>query len=175
MAPAALALDIDGTIDTADRMQIRRLQTAAKRLRVPTYINTARPPIYCERPDRLTTRLCPRSKHHCLVSKNVPYSKVQNMRSIQENAGVREESCCILIDDRPENIRGVNAAGYTGIKVEELAGIQKETVDEAIETMRLCAANPNMRGSGSCDVRRSLRAGILVAIALLIALYFILL
>lgn len=175
MAPAALALDIDGTIDTANKAELTRLQNVAKRLRIPTFINTARPQIYCQQPDRMTTRLAPRGKHHCLVSNNVPRSKIENMRTIQADAAVQEASCCILIDDRPENIHGVNSQGFTGIKVNEHTGIQKETVDEAIETMRLCAANPTMRGGMRCDSRRNLRLAILLAIALLIALYFLLL
>lgn len=180
MAPAALALDIDGTIDTADRRQLQRLLSAAKRLKVPRYINTARSIGYCRDPDSLTRRIASKSKHHCLVSHDVPHSKVHNMEKIQSHAKVTDPACCLLIDDRPENIHAVNRNGFTGIKVHESTGIQRETVDEAIETMRICAANPSARGSGqpsvdACARRRRLRLWLLLVIAILFVMYFMLL
>ena len=176
MAPAALALDIDGTIDTADKQQLSRLNNAARRLGVPRYINTARSNAYCHAPDRLTTKLCPRSKHHCLVSNDVPYSKLVNMRKIQKHARVRDPACVMLIDDRPENIQKINSNGYTGIRVQDTTGIRRETVDEAIETMRLCASNPKGRGvPDNVDVRLRARLFIIVLIAILLIAYLMLL
>ena len=42
MPKASLALDIDGTITTADKKQLTRLRKVAKKEKVPIYINTAR-------------------------------------------------------------------------------------------------------------------------------------
>ena len=172
MAPAALALDIDGTIDTADPVQLSRLKDAASRMRVPLYINTARSSAYCRRPDSLSTKITKRANHHCLVSHDVPQSKLDNMEKIMKNAKVSEPACVILVDDRPENIEKVSDHGFTGIKVQHDKGIRNETVDEAIEKMRRCAANPKLRGTFvEGRWRRRARLLVLVLIAVLIAMY----
>lgn len=177
MPAGALALDIDGTIDVADKKELQRLVDAARMLRIPRYINTARSYHYCNNPDRLTTSLVSRSKHHCLVSNDVPHSKTRNMHTIKKNARVADPSCVILIDDRPENIAHVKKNGFTGIQVDDRFGIQKETVDEAIETMHLCAANPNLRGTASPHGTLRRRARLIVAamIAVLIIVFLCLL
>mgnify|MGYP004328521655 CR=1 FL=1 len=109
----AMFLDIDGTIDTADKQQLSRLVNIVKDLEIPIYINTARPGSYCRNPDRMTTRLAPISKHYCmhpdtLRDVDVPRSKVLNMKIIKAKSGVADSKCCILIDDQSYNEIGLD-------------------------------------------------------------------
>lgn len=149
---AALVLDIDGTIDTADAAELERIVNYTDKHGVNRYVNTARSQGYCRNPDPLTTSIVgPKShkKHHCLVDSDPPTSKVKNMHKINKREGIEDSRCLILIDDRPENIKAVEQAGFTGIRVDARRGIRKETVDEAIRRMRSCLANK--KGRGTCD------------------------
>ena len=139
MVRAALALDVDGTIDTADPAELLRLKNAAARLHVPLYLHTARSEPYCEDPDLLTTMYVPQSRHHCLVHPYPPTSKVVNMHTIQKNAAVYHPECVILIDDRPENVDAVREQGFKAIWVDASLGIRRETVDRAIKAMERCS------------------------------------
>lgn len=136
MAVGALALDIDGTINTGDSEQILRLQREARRFGFPVFINTARSEAYCEAPDPDTLTLADQSRHHCLVHPDPPTSKVINMRKIQYSAGVSNPRNVILVDDRPENVQEVRAAGFRAIEVEAARGIRADTVDDALDMMR---------------------------------------
>ena len=90
-------------------------------------INTARPPLYCLEPDPITTRLATKADHHCYTGKSwwfrnmvcdVPASKVANMETIAARGNVSSHRCCVLVDDRRENIEAVDAAGFTGFNVD---------------------------------------------------------
>ena len=190
MYRGALALDIDGTLNTADAAQVTRLQRAAKRLGFDTHINTARPMEYCATPDPLTTRLAGAKragKHHCLVDRDPPTSKVKNMHTIKKMSNVHDPKCVILVDDRPENIKAVEDAGFTGIKVNDRTGIRKKTVDHAIDIMQQCSAEAvATRGAVSAKtvsnaasvthVRSSLRRLLIrIVLVTLIALLLVLL
>ena len=136
MAIGALALDIDGTLNTADPKQVERLRRAAARYGYPLFINTARSPGYCARPNVDTLSIVPHSRHHCLVNPDVPTSKVQNMKTIQLDAKVADSRRVILIDDRPENIAEVCAAGFSAVEVDAKNGIRRATVDRVVRMMR---------------------------------------
>lgn len=162
-------------MDTADAFQLKRLVSEAKKLNVPVYINTARSKRYCDNPDRLSTNHVPQRNHHCLVDYNVPKSKYENMNTIREKSNVKEKACCVLIDDRADTIQHITKRGYTGIRVDEKSGIQKNTVDETLETLRCCASSPKMRGGIPRKTRNAMRTALLVVIAVLVALYLFLL
>lgn len=136
MPTGALALDIDGTITTADSAEIARLVREACRFDFPVFINTARSDAYCQAPDSCTLALAERTRHHCLVHPDPPTSKVINMRKIQHSAGVSDPRNVILIDDRPENVEKVRAAGFRAIEVDASQGIRRDTVDDALRMMR---------------------------------------
>lgn len=163
MTRATLALDIDGTLDPADALQVNRLQRIAKKMHVDTYINTARSQLYCDDPTTLTTRLASKEKHHCLVDPDPPTSKVINMHRIQKMSGTDDPTCVMLIDDRPENIEAVHKAGFTAIPVDASTGIQSETVDAAIDVMRRC----NRQCPKRSRVRLVLIGLIIICIAML--------
>lgn len=141
MAAGLLALDVDGTITTANPNELQRLLALASQYSTPCYINTARPKAYCEDPASLTTKIAPRENHLCQQpgSDSVPSSKVSNMLHAQSTSHVDDAKCCVLVDDRPENIRAVRAHGFTGIQVDPMTGIQKDTVDEVSKVMSACA------------------------------------
>ena len=146
---AALVLDIDGTLDTADPDQVERLVNHTRKHGVESYINTARSQAYCRHPDPLTTSIAgPKShgRHHCLVHPDPPTSKVTNMEKIRKKAGVDDPRCVLLIDDRPENIDAVEDAGFSGILVNERTGIRRKTVDKAQRLLRRCLADKRSRG-----------------------------
>lgn len=131
----ALALDIDGTIQPGDVAEIRRLTQQAAHLGVRTYINTARHAVYCETPDDLTTQFADPADHFCLSHADPPVSKVTNMRLIAARARVRPDQV-LLIDDRPENVDAVRAAGFRAMYVDANVGIQRTTVDDALAILR---------------------------------------
>lgn len=172
MAPSALALDIDGTLDTADAREVTRLRAAAKKYGADVQINTARPLAYCARPDRVSTDIVgAKTKHHCLIDPYPPTSKVKNMEKIQKSAKVRQKKCVVLIDDRPENVSAVRRAQFSAIKVDERTGIRKSTVDKAIDQMRQCAAaESRSRGLTSTESKHRVGIALVVIIAILIAL-----
>lgn len=58
------------------------------------------------------------------------------MRKIQRSAGVSNPRNVILVDDRPENVEEVRAAGFSAIEVEAAHGIRADTVDDALGMMR---------------------------------------
>tara|TARA_B110001450_G_C17531465_1_gene444822 strand:- start:305 stop:847 length:543 start_codon:yes stop_codon:yes gene_type:complete len=174
---AALVLDIDGTLDTADRKQVERLVNYTDNHGVQRYINTARSQEYCRDPDPLTTEIAgPKShgKHHCLIDPDPPTSKVINMDKIRKRERIDDARCLVLIDDRPENIEAVQEAGYSGILVKERRGIRKKTVNKAQRIMRRCLADQKTRGKCNDDsdfIRRLLtRIVIIIGILFLFAL-----
>lgn len=140
----ALALDIDGTLTTANPRAVSRLMVEADRRGVATHINTARPAWYCAEPDPISLRVSPLQNHHCLVHPDPPTSKVINMNRIQEMSGASKQ-CTILIDDRPENVDAVIAQGYGGILVDERTGITEKVADVAIQMMDSCLKKPAAR------------------------------
>lgn len=175
-------LDIDGTIDTADKKQLRRIVSYTNNKKgVKRHINTARSQAYCDKPDGLTwPGIATKAKHHCLVpQKDPPRSKVINMEKIMKMEKIKEKKCVVLIDDRPENIQAVRKAGFSAIKVHEGTGIQKETVDKAHRIINGCLANHSkmrgvstMHGDNCGHTRRLLlRLAILAAIVLLLVLF----
>lgn len=146
---AAIAYDIDGTLTTADKHQVSRLSNLAKSMNVKEYINTARPRGYCTDPDPITTKLAPKSKHHCMVGHDPPTSKVINMEKIYKHSGIQNKRCAILIDDRPENIKAVENHGYTGILVNDKTGIRKKHVDKIHRIMHECQPSNMYRGTSN--------------------------
>ena len=139
MASAALAIDVDGTLEPSDAAQVARLTKAAAARGVPVHINTARDARYCARPDAVTTSIAAPERHHCLNHPDPPSSKVVNMRTIRAAAGVRDKRCVILIDDRPENNEAVRHAGYSAVQVDARRGIDREAVDRAILALDRCS------------------------------------
>ena len=145
--PSVLALDIDGTITPADQRVVLNLVQAARNLGAHIAINTARPQMYCDSPDALTTRLTAREHHYCgsawvlwnaLVA-DVPKSKVANMDAIAAVSDVQRRACALLVDDRIDNISAANRAGYAGILVHERTGITQPVVKEILKRLRACA------------------------------------
>tara|TARA_B100001063_G_C16734014_1_gene540961 strand:+ start:867 stop:1469 length:603 start_codon:yes stop_codon:yes gene_type:complete len=170
MVSSVLALDIDGTLDTADPKALSRLRMAAKKYDTDMQINTARPSAYCNSPDPVSTRMVKDiSKHHCLVHPNPPTSKVQNMKKIKETADVPKK-CVILIDDRPENNKAVRRNGFSTIDVNAKTGIRNKTVNKAIRKMRECALpNVRMRGTRSnAPIKLAVAVTILITIIVVI-------
>ena len=146
-APSALALDIDGTITTADQRVVFGLVAAARALGAEVAINTARAQAYCDAPDELTTRLTARENHYCasawvlwnILIEDIPARKVTNMDRIVAGAHVQRRSCALLVDDRLENVAAANRAGYTGILVDGRTGITPRTAQRILEQLRVCA------------------------------------
>lgn len=170
----ALVLDIDGTIDTADPLQLKRIVDFTETHGVNRYINTARSQGYCRDPDHLTTSIVgPKShrKHHCLVDPDPPVSKVLNMEKIRRREQVDDPRCVVLIDDRPENIKAVRDAGYSAIKVNARTGIRSDTVNSAHRIMRRCLVDQKTRGTGNATDDDGY--GLLARIALFIVLVLI--
>ena len=176
----ALALDIDGTLTTGDADEIRRLVEASKKYGFQTHINTARSLAYCEHPDRETSLyLAPKKLHHCLTDPNPPTAKVKNMHTIQGMSNVDNPKCVVLVDDRPENVAAVRRQGFSAIKVSEATGIEKRTVNKAINIMGQCAMKAStQRGVSNAPPRpqssRSmyLRIAIVALIVLLVVALF---
>ena len=145
---AVLALDIDGTIDTANKQALADLKSFAIHRSIPIHINTARPAEYCETPSRRSTSLCAKRNHHCLRSRSVTNSKVMNMQRIAQREGVRPE-CAILIDDLRSNVNAVRKAGFSAIKVNGRLGIQPSTVSVAKKKLLNCIGSVRSRGSAN--------------------------
>lgn len=163
---AALGLDIDGTLNTGDPTAIRQLLRHARSSGVDVHINTARPPIYCADPDQDTTAVAPRAKHHCLVHRDPPTSKVLNMRRIQQLSGVENPRCNILVDDRPENIEAVRRHGFSGVLVDERTGIDATAAEATMRILDECAATKGPIGRAK---RRShFRLALIVVILFLL-------
>jgi beta-phosphoglucomutase-like phosphatase (HAD superfamily) len=145
VCPSALALDIDGTITTADQRLVLWLVQAAREAGSHVAINTARPQAYCDNPDALTTRLTAREHHYCgfatalysVLVADIPQAKVANMDTIAEVSGVRR-GCALLVDDRPENIAAVRRAGYAGFLVNERTGITQPAAQSIMKHLREC-------------------------------------
>tara|TARA_B110000046_G_scaffold158354_1_gene170281 strand:- start:58 stop:606 length:549 start_codon:yes stop_codon:yes gene_type:complete len=176
---AALVLDIDGTIDTADPLQLQRIVEYTDKHNVNRYINTARSQGYCRNPDDLTTTIAgPKShaRHHCLVHPDPPVSKVMNMEKIRRREQIDDPRCVVLVDDRAENIKAVRAAGYSAIKVRSRTGIRRGTVNSAQRLVRRCLADQKTRGAGNAVddggyIKRLLaRTALFVVIIMLLAL-----
>lgn len=157
-----LVLDIDGTLDTADPSALRALQRFVKKETIGVYINTARPPRYCEEPDWLSLQFASQDKHHCLVHPSPPTSKVINMQAIQQETRVHPRNI-VLLDDRPENIEAVQRMGFAGIQVQEKYGIQKETVQTFV-SMFAPTSTPR------CTANISLMALTVLCVTLLVCL-----
>lgn len=173
---AALVLDIDGTLDTADRKQVERLVGYTDKHGVERYINTARSQEYCRDPDPLTTDIAgPKShgKHHCLIHPDPPTSKVMNMDKIRKREQIDDARCLVLIDDRPENIEAVQEAGYSGIMVSEHRGIRKKTVDKAQRLMRRCLVDKKARGKCNDDFDYDFIKRLLTRIVIIIGILFL--
>lgn len=148
MAPSALALDIDGTITTANDRVVWNLVQSARALGAHIAINTARPSLYCFEPDDETARLAAVEDHYCYTGKswlfrnlvhNVPESKVQNMEKIQAKGKVARRECCFLVDDRRENVQAIDEAGYTGIHVDYRKGITRSHALDILARLTACA------------------------------------
>lgn len=157
--PPALALDIDGTINTGDFTEIERLTQRARQMGITTYINTARSQLYCDDPSQITTRLTGDSsdnRHFCLVHSDPPTSKVINMQKIAQQAGCPPHQA-LLIDDRPENIDAVRKAGFRAMYVDASTGIQKQTADDALLLLK------SMVGHRVSSRHRRRRLALLVA------------
>ena len=163
---AALAFDIDGTLTTANPSSLKRLINHAKASGVDMHINTARPSLYCADPSQDTISIVPRSKHHCLVHPDPPTSKVLNMQRMQSISGVNSGRCNILIDDRPENIAAIEAAGFSGVLVDERTGIDDKAADVTIRLINECLAETNSPNK-SKKSRRTLRFFLVLAIVIL--------
>lgn len=136
---AALALDIDDTLTTADPAAVADLSAYAESRDVPVYINTARVQAYCDRPDDDTLGVVGEaSRHFCRPPGGHPvYHKVANMERIAHRAGVSRE-CAVLVDDRPENVRAVELAGFRGVLVDGRVGITHEVADEVKAILDRC-------------------------------------
>ena len=153
-ASSALALDIDGTITTADQRVVNDLVAAARASGAHVAINTARPTQYCDSPFEMTARLAAREHHHCCAwalrdllfgssasqLAQVPPCKVSNMDAIAGASGVRRRACAILVDDRPENVLVVSRAGYTGVLVDARSGITEAVAHSLLRQLERCAA-----------------------------------
>ena len=159
---AALGLDIDGTLTSADAAAVDRLLAHARATGADVHINTARPAPYCRQPTR-TASIAPRDKHHCLVHPDPPTSKVQNMRRMQQMSGVRASRCNVLIDDRPENVDAVRRAGFSAVLVDARTGIDARAAGSAMRLVDECARAHRRRAT----VRLALIA---LIVALLLAL-----
>ena len=154
-----LALDIDGTITTADQHVVAELVRAARAAGAHVVINTARPQLYCNEPEpELTSHLVARADHYCgsnpwcptgtlagavvwSILADVPKSKLENMDAAASRCSVRRRDCALLVDDRPENIRAVERAGYTGILVDERTGITSRIAHDILSRVKACAEN----------------------------------
>lgn len=163
----ALALDIDGTLTTANDDAVRRLVNRANRRGFQTHINTARSMEYCHQPDSVSLDVSSRDHHHCLVHPDPPTSKVLNMHRIQNMSGASKQ-CTILIDDRPENIDAVRASGFSGILVDEQSGITHGVADNAIRMIDECSNSNSAPSSGGHSRSKMLRLALLVVIILLV-------
>lgn len=175
---AALVLDIDGTIDTANPKEVDRLVTYTDKHGVNRYVNTARSQAYCRDPGKLTTDIVgPKSHgtHYCLVHPDPPVSKVMNMEKIARRERIDNSKCLVLIDDRPENIEAVKEAGFSAIQVNAHTGIRKRHVNRAQRLLRRCLIDKKSRGTCDANVsddgflrRVLLRLVIVIAILLLL-------
>jgi hypothetical protein len=136
---AVIALDIDGTMTTADPDALQMLYDHAKNDQLSDlYINTARDEAYCMNPTHDTTQWVSKKNSFCRPTYgNVVDWKVKNMDRMIEREGVARE-CAVLIDDRSENITGVESQGYIGIKVDPRTGITKDTVREVFHRIEKC-------------------------------------
>ena len=121
-------------------------------------INTARPPLYCLEPDPITTRLATKADHHCYTGKSwwfrnmvcdVPASKVANMETIAARGNVSSHRCCVLVDDRRENIEAVDAAGFTGFYVDYKRGIRRHDARNILDILRNCALEAGQTAPGA--------------------------
>lgn len=143
---AAIALDIDGTITTADPDALHLLRDHAIANDISDlYINTARDETYCRNP-RLDPNLDPtawvkRENTFCRPTFGDPVNwKIQNMNRMVDREGV-DAKCAVLVDDRPENISGVRSHNYIGIKVDPFTGITKDTVREIFKSLQHCGVS----------------------------------
>ena len=137
-----VALDVDGTLSTASAPALARLEAGLADL-LPNgavFINTARPEGYCQRPSSLTTRFASLENHFCQRPgvASVPLSKVLNMLDMQTRTNVARRECGLLVDDRPENVDAVRAAGFSALLVDESTGIRESTVDSILAHVRAC-------------------------------------
>tara|TARA_B100000073_G_scaffold77001_1_gene58160 strand:+ start:176 stop:616 length:441 start_codon:yes stop_codon:yes gene_type:complete len=139
---AAIALDIDGTMTTADPEALKLLRDHAAANNLPElYINTARDEAYCTNPSLHTTKWVKQENSFCRPTYgNVVEWKIQNMNRMVNREGVYNE-CAVLVDDRPENINGVKAHNYIGIKVDPLTGITKDTVRDIFKSLKNCGVS----------------------------------
>ena len=133
---AAIALDIDGTMTTADPEALQMLADHARDNQLSDlYINTAR--------DEPIVNVPLVIQHSGIKGKLVLQTDVrgygglegENMDRMIEREGVAPE-CAVLIDDLPENITGVESNGYIGIKVDLKTGITKDTVREVFQRLK---------------------------------------
>ncbi|RPF82148.1 MAG: hypothetical protein CBC65_000990 [Rhodothermaceae bacterium TMED105] len=136
---AAIALDIDGTMTTADPEALKMLADHARDNQLSNlYINTARDELYCRNPTRDTTQWVSKENSFCRPTYGDTVDwKVKNMDRMIEREGVAPE-CAVLIDDLPENITGVESNGYIGVKVDARTGITKDTVREVFQRLEKC-------------------------------------
>jgi hypothetical protein len=154
---ATLVLDIDGTIDTANKKALEDLKSFAQENNIPIHINTARSAEYCRHPSMYTTSLCAAKNHHCFSgADDVKTSKVQNMEKIATREKVVNRRCAVLIDDLKSNVDAVSKAGFSAIKVKSNHGIQPNTVKAAKKQLLECIGNVRSRGSDTgSDERQS--------------------
>ena len=156
---SALALDIDGCITTAAPGIVEDLVKEARKSGAHIAINTARPSIYCDDPDRTTMKLTGKENHYCYRGgvwglrnvgrlfgvMNVPDSKLENMNDIQRQSGVRGNGCCILVDDRVENVLRVEEDGFLGVYVNAKKGITKGVSERVMERIKKCEEDANRK------------------------------
>lgn len=152
-----LALDIDGTITTADQQVVAELVRDARDAGSHVVINTARPQLYCDDPEpELTSHLVARENHFCGSNRfcptrtlagavvwgilgDIPKSKVENMDLAASSCGVTRRSCALLVDDRPENVHAAERAGFTGVLVDERTGITSRIAYDIMSRLKECA------------------------------------
>lgn len=144
MPHAALALDIDQTLTTADPVAVSNLSVFAEAERVPMYVNTARVQAYCDQPDDTTLTVVKEATNHfCRPPGGDPvYHKVANMKRIAQRAGV-DPRCAVLVDDRPENVFAVEKAGFQGVLVDGTFGITDDVVEEVKTRLSGCRPKPH--------------------------------
>ena len=142
MACAAIAYDIDGTLTTANPEAVRALNTYAAALGVPTFINTARTPGYCARPNEAESLFAAPARHHLCRPRNAPVvdTKVTNMDIIARRTGA-PKACVVLLDDRPENTHAAHRAGYTAVHVPAACGVRLPATRFVAKHIAKCCAS----------------------------------
>ena len=142
MPSFTVALDVDGTLTSADPEVLIKLREEVYNLGGTFHINTARSTEYCISPSPLTLSFSPKEDHHCMDrrrnSSSVTATKAENMSHIQASAGVERRECVILVDDLPSNVDAVVSEGYSGVRVHPTSGVTEETLMSVLDRGRRC-------------------------------------